>query len=637
MQSTIREQLRDLITAAAGTAAFDLIVPERDAFGHYSTNAAMRLAKEVRKNPLVLAKEVSEAIRKAAPAGLLEKVEAAPPGFVNLWVTKEALQGEFAAIAGDERYGLGDSLKGKTVMVEYTDPNPFKLFHIGHLMSNAIGESFARLYEAAGAKVIRANYQGDVGLHVAMSIWAMHHVLPDLPKDGAPLAEKVAYLGKAYAAGAKEYHGFDKLTAGTAEEPNPQKTDLSADLSAKALLRPSEAFGEGGASAEAPKGGAKAEIEAVNEKVYARSDEKVNRLYDTGRRWSMEYFEDIYRRLGTKFDVYFPESEVGAAGMEVIAAHPDVFVKSEGAVVFRGDEHGFHTRVFVNSRGLPTYEAKELGLNKKKFELYPLDLSIIVTGNEIAEYFKVLMKAMELVMPDVARKTRHVPHGMLRLPTGKMSSRTGEVVTAEALIGQAKEQMKKKESKQAGLSPAEREANREAIAIGAIKYSILRQSPGQDIIFDFDTSLSIEGDSGPYLQYAFARLRSIIRKAGEANGKWPSYAGASAGRQRIEDSGKGMEEGKFHSLNSEPELALIRKLLEFPVVVEHCAAALAASGLATYLHALAVAGNRFYEAEPILADENEDRRAARLALVAVTARVLKCGLGLLGIAAIDRM
>jgi len=579
----LREKLRDLVSAAAGTDAFNLIVPEQDAFGHYSTAVAMKLAKERGVAPLALAGELAKKVKEAAPAGLFEKVEAVPPGFVNFWVTKKALQEEFADIAGDERYGLGSSLKGKTVMVEYTDPNPFKLFHIGHLMSNAIGESFARLYEAVGAKVIRANYQGDVGLHVAMSVWAMQHVLPDLPKDNAPLVEKVEYLGKAYAVGSEAYHGLDKLAAGVAEDSNPKK----------------------------------AEIEAVNEKVYRRSDPEVNRLYNIGRKWSMEYFEDIYRRLGTKFDVYFPESEVGAAGMEVIAAHPGVFVKSDGAIVFRGEEHGLHTRVFVSSKGLPTYEAKELGLNNKKFELYPLDLSIIVTGNEIAEYFKVLMKAMELVLPDVARKTRHVPHGMLRLPTGKMSSRTGKVVTAEALILEAKEQVKEKESGE-GLSPSERKVNREAIAIGAIKYSILRQSPGQDIIFDFDTSLSIEGDSGPYLQYAYARLRSILRKAGI-------------------EGGVASHKSQVASLETDSELALIRKLLEFPVVVEYCAATLAASGLAAYLHALAALGNRFYEAEPILKDENEGRRAARLALVRTTAAVLARGLDLLGIAAPEKI
>ncbi len=183
-------------------------------------------------------------------------------------------------------------------------------------------------------------------------------------------------------------------------------------------------------------------------------------------------------------------------------------------MIFRGEQYGLHTRVFINSQGIPVYEGKELGLNRIKFDLYHPDLSIIITGNEIVDYFKVLMKAMELTIPDVAASTRHVPHGMLRLPSGKMSSRTGDVITAESLLDQVKAKLAERVSARADeLSPDEREAATEAIAIGAIKYSILKQSPGQDIIFDFDKSLSVEGDSGPYVQYAYARLKSILRKA----------------------------------------------------------------------------------------------------------------------------
>ncbi len=568
----MKEKIIKIIKGAVGAGvAVELSVPEKDEFGHYATNVAMRLAGGGAAggggNPLDRARELAEKIAKGAPAGFFEKVEAAPPGFINFWLSKEAVREGYAAILRDEQFGTGHAMKGKTVMVEYTDPNPFKLFHIGHLMSNTVGESFARLYEVAGAKVIRANYQGDVGLHVAKAIWAMKNM--PLPADNVPVAEKTAFLGNAYAAGAKAFE----------EQPEAKK-----------------------------------QIEDVNEAIYRRTDPEISRLYDIGLKWSLAYFETVYERLGTKFDKYFFESDMATKGLVEVRAHPDIFKESDGAIVFRGEEHGLHTRVFVNSRGLPTYEAKELGLNKAKFALYPLDLSVIVTGNEIVDYFKVLLKALALVAPDVAAKTQHVPHGMLRFASGKMSSRTGDVITMDALLVQAKEKVRGHIKNADGMDDAAREEIAETVAVGAVKYSILKQNPGQDIIFDFDKSLSFEGDSGPYVQYTYARLASILRKAAAA-GHMPKATGAA--------------------LDSGVELALIRKMLEFPDVVSYAAERHLPSGLVAYLYKLASLANKFYETTPILKDEDAPRRAARLALVRTASKVLQRGLALLGIRTLE--
>jgi arginyl-tRNA synthetase len=567
----MKEKIANLLIEVIGgdaSAAPDLLVPDEPKFGHYSTNVAMRLAKARGVAPLELARELAAKIVAEVSAGFFDRVEAITPGFINFWLKKETVQAAFGAVAGDERFGGNESMHGKMVMVEFTDANPFKLFHIGHLMSNTIGESFARLYEAAGAKVRRANYYGDIGLHIAMSVWSMERLAGDMPTEGDDVAKKMDFLGKAYAFGAKAY-----------------KDDPAA----------TKVIGE------------------VNKKIYDRSDEKINALYDKGLAWSLEYFETIYKRLGTKFDDYFPESTVAQAGLEVVRAHPDIFVESEGAVIFPGEKYGLHTRVFITSQGLPVYEAKELGLNKKKFELYPLDLSVVVTGNEIKDYFTVLLKAMELTIPDVAAKTRHAPHGMLRLPTGKMSSRTGDVITAVSLIDQAKEGLAPHVSEKTDLTAEERANVLEVVAVGALKYSILRQSPGQDIIFDFDKSLSFEGDAGPYVQYAYARLKSILRKAGE---------GATA---------------DFAKLDSEVELSLMRKIFEFPDVVLHAQEKLLPSALVNYIYKLAVAANKFYETTPILKDEDAARRGARLALVEVAARTIKSGLKLLGVETLEKL
>lgn len=566
MKEAILAILKSLVPS--GTP-INVSVSEQEAFGHYSTNVAMRLAKAHDVSPMALAGELAEKAKAAAPTGFFERVEAAAPGFVNFWLSQETLQDELREVSADERYGMNGDMKGRMIMVEFTDPNPFKLFHIGHLMSNTIGESFARLYEASGAKVVRANYQGDVGLHVAKALWGMEQMTQNggaaLPDESAVLAAKMEFLGKAYASGARAY------------DENP------ADREA---------------------------IGAINEKIYLKNDQGINTLYAKGRAWSLEYFETIYERLGTKFDHYFFESEAGKEGMELVRAHAEIFKESDGAIVFPGEQYGLHTRVFVNSKGLPTYETKELGLNREKFERYPLDLSVIVTGNEIVDYFKVLMKAMELIFPDIARKTRHVSHGMLRLPGGKMSSRTGDVITAESLLDQVKEKLKTYMSEKADLTAQERETVAESIAVGAVKYSILKQNPGQDIVFDFDASLSFEGDSGPYLQYAYARLKSILRKS------------------KAEWAGSKID---FGTLDSESERALMRKIFEFPDVVARAREKYTPSALATYLHKLASVANKFYETTPILKDDNEPRIHARLALIETAARVLRLGLGLFGI------
>jgi arginyl-tRNA synthetase len=451
--------LKDKIKLYFPEVDFDILIPPAEELGDYSTNIAFKMAETQvpKEKPEEIAKEIIAKLKQDKELiNVFEKIEVVRPGFINFYLSNNFLKKSLVDIIKNDKYGFNETMRGKTVMVEYTDPNPFKLFHIGHLMSNTIGESIARLYEASGAKVLRANYQGDVGLHVAKAIWGM---LKQNQESKINNLEKwnMDRIGQAYAAGAKAYE----------ENENARK-----------------------------------EIEDINVKIYDRSDEDINKAYDLGRKLSLDYFETIYKKLGTKFDRYFFESEAADDGLKIVKEHPEVFVESEGAKVFKGERYGLHTRVFVNSQGLPTYEAKELGVNKKKFDQDKLDLSIIITGNEINEYFKVLLKVMELTIPEVAKKTKHISHGMLRLPGGKMSSRTGEIITVELLIKQVKSK----------LPESETDEIKDKIAISAIKYSILKQSPGRDIIFDFEKSLSVKGDSAPYLQYTYARLRSILDK-----------------------------------------------------------------------------------------------------------------------------
>lgn len=548
------EIIKELEKMAPKGAEFSVFRPERPEFGDYSSNAAMVSAKILGKNPREVAEEFKKKLEKAK---LFSKINVAGPGFLNFYLSSEVFVKNIEKILEEkDNYGRNDALSGKKIIVEYTDPNPFKEFHIGHLMSNSIGESLARVFDASGAEVRRANYQGDVGLHVAKAIW------------GALNQKGKIDWGRAYVAGDKAY------------EDNEE---------------------------------AKSEIGAINKKVYEKSDEKINKLYNEGKKLSLDYFEKIYERLGTKFDFYFFESEGGPRGKEIVedGLKKAVFENSDGAVVFKGKDANLHTRVFITSEGLPTYEAKELGLAPMKYEKYPYDLSFIVTGNEITDYFRVLMAAMKEMFPDLAEKTRHVPHGMLRFASGKMSSRKGNVIKAQSLLDDLQKRVLEIMDKNEGLSSGEKQEISDKVAVAAIKYSILRQSIGKDIIFDFDKSLSFEGDSGPYLQYTHARAYSVIQKA-ESVGVSPSVSKPPAEAGQIE-----------------------RILSAFPDEVARAHDDLSPNLIASYLIDLAHAFNSFYAKERI-ADAGENS-PYRVALTKAVLQVLKNGLWLLGISAPEKM
>jgi arginyl-tRNA synthetase len=519
--------------------------------GDYSTNVAMVYAKEKKTNPKELAEKIVSHL-VARPINYLDKVEVAGPGFINFYLKKEFFVDSVKyVLEKKDDYGKNENLKNKKVMVEYTDPNPFKEIHIGHLMSNAIGESIARIIGSQGANVIRANFQGDVGMHVAKAIFG----LIKLKKENFSIED----LAKAYSFGATEF------------EENKQ------------------------------------EITDINKKIYNRSDSQINDIYDKGKKISLDYFETIYKKLGTKFDEYFFESETGVVGKELVEKNiGKVFEKSDGAVVFNGENFGLHTRVFINSEGLPTYEAKDLGLIKTKFEKYPdLDLSISITGNEVNEYFKVMLKAVEKIKSEWAEKTKHISHGMLRLPEGKMSSRTGDVITAESLIKKIEEVISSKSEDQKTI---------EQVSVGAIKYSILKSSSGKDIIFDFDKSLSVEGNSGPYLQYTYARAKSVLEKA------------------KSEGIKSGPSDGPLSWEISDVEKLLYR----FPEIVERAGDEYEPHYIATYLFELAQTFNSFYGNNKI-ADNTDENAPYKVALTEAVAQTIKNGFYLLGIEVPERL
>ena len=369
-----------------------------------------------------------------------------------------------------------------------------------------------------------------------------------------------------------------------------------------------------------------AKIKEINKKVFEKSDPAINALYEKGKTWSLAHFDEIYKKLGTKFNHIIPESSVIDDGKRIVEEFlgRGVFEKSEGAVVFPGEKHGLHTRVFITSQGLPTYETKDMGLAKKKIELEKnLASSIIVTANEQNDYFKVVFRALSFIFPDYAKISKHIGHGMLRFAEGKMSSRKGNVITGESLLNDIESLVEKKIVGR-DFDAEEKKKVAEEVSVGAIKYSILRQAIGGDIVYDFEKSISFEGDSGPYLQYSYARAVSVLRKAEEQDSRFKIPAFASKLRTGKHDSRMGEKIGELE-----------RMLYRFPEIVERATNEYEPHYVVTYLTELAGAFNNFYAHNSIL--DAGEATPYRLALTKAFTIVMKNGLNLLAIPVLERM
>lgn len=594
MESVIRK----VITAeleALGIAGADFAVehPADLSHGDYATNVAMVAFSKIRQSSKSDAEDILETpisrtahtesylgmifneSRSKNPREFAEqlktklegkitqvsKIEIAGPGFINFHLTRDFFSEKIAGIVTESHtWGANNSLHGEDIIFEYTSPNLFKPLHVGNLVGNIIGESISRLFELGGATVHRVNYPSDIGLTVAKGVWGLQKTAGD-PSD-------INQIGEAYRVGNEAY------------ENDPE---------------------------------AKEAIEAVNRALYSRSDETLYALRAKGILTSRKHFEELCRMLGTTFDTEILESQASGIGTKIVreqVAH-GVFEESEGAFIFRGEKYGLHTRVFLNSQGLPTYEAKDLGNFALKQETYPdWTQSFVVTGGEQREYFKVIIAAIRDVFADAKDKViEHIPTGFLTLTTGKMSSRKGNVLTGEEILAEVEKEARKRaeESRAENLDELT-----EMVAVGALKYQILRQGIGSDIVFDKERALSLEGDSGPYLMYTHARIASIEEKAKEA----------------------GMEANTTNA--PETPYAIEKLVYQFPEIILKSQNERAPHHLVVFLTELASAFNSFYAHEKIV--DTEDTYAPyKLALASAVKATLKNGLWALGIKAPERM
>jgi len=535
------QEIKDALQKAS-KAEFELdlqaeLTRPDEKFGDYSSNIAMQLGKKTAKNPREIAILLAA---KLHGLSAVDKVEVAGSGFINIKLTDEKV-----ADAAQKATDLGKPLAGQEIVLEHTDPNPFKEFHIGHTYSNTVGIAIGNLLKTAGANVHQVTYQGDVGLHIAMAIYGLKN--PDNKED----------LGLSYAFGAEAYE-HDPL--------------------------------------------AKEQIETINLHLYKRDDPQINELYDRGRKRSLEKFEQIYQKLGADFEKNYFESDTAKEGIEIVKKNiGKTFVESEEAIIYDGEKAGLHKRVFITKKGLPTYEAKEIGLAFAKNRDYPAAQKfIVITANEIDDYFNVLVAAIKEIEPTLAAKIMHLSHGVVKFPGGKMSSRTGNVKTFDELFGELEIKANQLYGEGKGVP---------GTVLGAIKYEFLKHRIGSDFVFDVEESISLQGNSGPYLQYAHARASSILKKS---------------------DSPAAYQPTSFEPA----ERSLARKISEYPEVVQTATKELLPSHITTYLYELAQNFNSFYETSRIIGDVRQD---LRLKLVRSYSDVLASGLGLLNIAAPDHM
>ncbi len=420
--------------------------------------------------------------------------------------------------------------------------------------------------DVGGAKVHRVNFGGDVGLHVGKTMWAILQELGgEHPEKltGISDDEKLDWVSQRYVIG------------NTAYDEDEQ---------------------------------AKAAIIVINKRVYdihanEDHDSPFAKIYWSCRQWSYDGFDALYARLGmVPFAKYYPESAVSDLGLATVKQHiGDVYKESQGAIVFHGEEHGLFTQVFINSQGLPTYAGKDVGLIQQKQLDYAPDQSFIFTDISQKDHLAVVMASIKQFAPELVAATRHYTHGQIKMVGGvKMSSRKGNILRASDILDAA-----------ATANQQLNESKSSEVELGAVKYAFLKNRIGGDIIYDPKESVSLEGNSGPYLQYAHARAQSILRKA--------------QGDAATELLAETLEPG---------ERSLVRKISEYSEVVDKAVVELMPHHICTYLYELAQTFNRFYEHNRVIDDE---RQVLRLALVSKYAQTLHDGLQILGIHAPAKM
>jgi len=544
-------------------------------FGDYAVNAAFALSKLLGISSNEVANLLAEKLNDKKPPEIA-KVEVVG-GYVNFFLAEEFLRKELAKIHKDgESYGKLKTGKGKTVIIDYSAPNIAKPMHVGHLRSTIIGDALANIYEALGYKVVRWNYLGDWGTQ----------------------------FGKLIAA--------YKLWGDKNEvEKNPIKTLEGLYVRFHEELK------------------TKPELERVGQEEFQKlekGDKENRKLWEWFKKESLKEFEKMYKLLGVEFDTYAGESDYEkdlAPTVADLQKRGIAEIGEGGSVIVKLDKYNLPPALIQKSDGASLYITRDIALLKDRIKKYKPEKILYVVANQQTLHFQQLFAIAETLGLN-SSKFEHIKFGLvLGEDKKKLSTREGNAVTLEEVVNKAIKLARDiVEKKNPSLSEKEKEEIAQVVAVGALKYQDLKEHRNSDIVFDWQRMLDFTGNSGPYLQYTYARLTSILKKA-------------NVWKFNFQTLGWGPK--LFDNLGEKSELAIIKHLLDFPDVLGKVGEANLPNHLALYLYELANLANRFYETVPVIKDENLGRRAARLALVETAAAILKTGLGLLGIGVLEKI
>lgn len=579
----MKEKIASIISKATGAGDFEVLIPERENFGHYSTNMAMKMASQVsgvkyqvsgKKGALELAKELAGKILAKAPKGVFQKIEAAPPGFINFWLSKEFLQKELEGVYKNRNgYGKSNIGRGKTWVIEYSSPNIAKPLGIHHIRTTIIGQALVNILRFVGYKIVSLSFPGDWGTQFGLLI-----------------------------AGYKKWGNPEKLK----KNPMGEMLELYVKFSAAAKENP-KLLDEG-----------REEFRKLEE-----GDKENLKLWKWFSDESLKDFERVYEFLDVKIEntigESFYEPELGDLVRD--ALKKKIAKKGEDGSVTLSIPGSETPEIIQKSDGATIYTTRELAAIRHRFKKWKADKILYVAANQQTFHLDQVFRSAELLGFAKPGQLVHIKFGMVLAPGGKkFATREGSLVPMEEVINKVIDLAYKKVSdKNPDLSEENRREVAKAVGVGALKYYDLKENRNSDIVFDWERMLDLRGNSAPYLQYTYARFASILRKSTKFE---------------IRNS---KQKANFKMLEKKEELDLMRKVLEFPDAVKEAHDSLMTSNFCNYLYALCNLANRFYETTPVLKEGNLVLREARLKLIEMTNRVLEGGLGLLGIKVLENI
>ncbi len=570
----------------------DSIVPQatRKEFEGDVTIVVFPWVKAARKAPEAVAQEIGEWIAQNEP--VVEKFNVVK-GFLNISINRNFWVNVLKTISETDHYGIKEADENSPlVMVEYSSPNTNKPLHLGHVRNNLLGYSLAEILKACGNRVVKTNIVNDRGIHICKSMlawqkWGNGATPESLHQKGDHL------IGDYYVAFDKHYRAevAELMEKGMSKEEAEAASPLMAE--AREMLRRWEA-----------------------------GDPEVRQLWQTMNSWVYAGFDETYRRMGVNFDKIYYESQTYLEGRDKVLeglAKGIMYRREDGSVWADLTADGLDEKLLLRSDGTSVYMTQDIGTAKMRFDDYPIDKMIYVVGNEQNYHFQVLSLLLDKLGFSWGKDLVHFSYGMVELPSGKMKSREGTVVDAddlmESMVADAR-RVSDEMGKIQGLSDAEKDEVAEIVGLGALKYFLLKVDPRKNMMFNPEESIDFNGNTGPFIQYAYARMRSVLRRAQE-------------GGHTIGDYSQVVPE--------EREMALIRRLADFPETVAAAGRAYSPAQIANYAYELVKEYNQFYHDCPILRETDTNKLSLRLALTEVTSRIVASAMGLLGIRVPERM